>query len=138
MAYISCNLRIPPTIQCCYNTSKQFLHNSSSNVQSLSKIDSNNVLSFTSECAPSINSLCISESVNTMLNSQCSSPSESLYVPHALTTSTNLFLNDINIWHLKLGHPNSRVLHFVLSQLGVSCSAKNFLFCEACVFGKSH
>ena len=55
-----------------------------------------------------------------------------------MTTSANLFLNDINIWHLKLGHPNSRVLHSVLSQLRVSCSAKNLLFCEACVSGNSH
>ena len=79
-----------------------------------------------------------SESVNTMLNSHCSSTSESLYIPHALITFTNLFLNDINNWHLKLGHPNSRVLHSVLSQLGVSCLAKNLLFCEACVSRKSH
>ena len=127
-----------PMLLQCQLTSKQFLHNFAFDVQSFSNFDSNNAVSFTSECALSTNSLCTSESVNTMLNSQCSSTSESIYVPYALTTSVNLLLNDINIWHLKLGHPNSRVLHSVHSQLGVFCSTKNLLFCEACVSGKSH
>ena len=64
-----------------------------------------------------------------------SSISTCLYVPHALTS---LILNYINVWHLKLGHPNLRVLNFVLRQLEVSYSAKNLSFCEACVYGKSH
>ena len=101
----------------CQSTSEQFLHNSTSDVQSFSNFDSNNVVSYTFECAPSTNSLCTFESVNTMLNSKCSSTSASPYAPYALTTFANLFLNDINIWHLKLGHPNSRVSHSMLSQL---------------------
>ena len=80
-----------PILLQCQLTSKHFLHNYAFDVQSISNFDSNNVVSFTSECAPSTNSLCTSESVNTMLNSQCYSTSESLHVPHALTTSANLF-----------------------------------------------
>ena len=44
-----------PMLLQCQLTSKQFLHNSNSNVQSFSNFDSNNVVSFTSECAPSTN-----------------------------------------------------------------------------------
>ena len=73
-----------PVLLQCQLTSKQFLHNSASDVQSFSNFDSNNVVTFTSKCAPSTNSLCTSKSVNTMLNSQCSSTPKSLYVPQAL------------------------------------------------------
>ena len=53
-------------------------------------------------------------------------------------STANSYLNDINVWHLKLGHPNPRGLSSVLLQLGVACSTKPLSFCEACVYGKSH
>ena len=42
-------------------------------------------------------------------------------------------------WHRKLGHPNNKVLEKVLKNCNVKTSSRDeFLFCEACQFGKLH
>ena len=42
-------------------------------------------------------------------------------------------------WHIKLGHPNNKVLEKVLKICNVKTSSHDqFSFCEACQFGKLH
>ena len=45
----------------------------------------------------------------------------------------------VNLWHARLGHPNSHVLKLVLDQCNISSSNKVISdFCASCCVGKSH
>jgi len=45
----------------------------------------------------------------------------------------------VNLWHARLGHPNSHVLKLVLDECNISSSNKVISdFCASCCVGKSH
>lgn len=58
------------------------------------------------------------------------------------SSSISTSVNDATsyaLWHHRLGHANSRVVHHVLNQCNVSIpSNKTFELCKSCCLGKSH
>lgn len=51
--------------------------------------------------------------------------------------SSNQMSSDKHSWHLRLGHPSDRVLHYVLKECNIKINNNRSYFCEACQFGKN-
>ena len=44
----------------------------------------------------------------------------------------------LHLWHRRLGHPNQRVLQFILNKFSLSYSNSEQFFCNSCSCNKSH
>ena len=63
-------------------------------------------------------------------------PSSSIHSP-SCHSSTDLIPK--NQWHNRLGHPNSRVLNFMLNKFSLPCTQTDISnFCNSCLCNKSH
>ncbi|GKE51743.1 ribonuclease H-like domain-containing protein, partial [Tanacetum coccineum] len=60
-----------------------------------------------------------------------------LYLVTALSPISHAFLVSQYMWHQRLGHPGSDVLHRLVSNNGISCNKeKPLVLCHACQLGK--
>jgi len=57
--------------------------------------------------------------------------------PTVHTASTNTLLNNYDIWHQRLGHASSRVVHHIMRLQNITCN-KHVAFCDACAKSKAH
>ena len=53
------------------------------------------------------------------------------------TASANTLMNNYDIWHQRLGHASSRVVHHVMRLHNIIYN-KNIAFCDACAKSKAH
>ena len=73
-----------------------------------------------------------------MVLHRCDSPDE-LYPVHSSTTATTrpaALAASVDLWHARLGHPNTTVLHQILQNFSFSCNKAEHHTCEACRLGK--
>lgn len=74
-------------------------------------------------------------------NTKSQLPVFSPHCPFNSTTTSNPVFDKsqaANIWHCRLGHPSTPVLHKVLSIVHPTIKCNSISFCEACKIGKLH
>ena len=59
-----------------------------------------------------------------------------VHSPSGTSTRPATFATRVDLWHARLGHPNSTVLHQILQSFSFSCNKAEHHTCEACRLGK--